>query len=275
MQKPMAQSVKNVQNKACVFVVDDHPLVRSGLSQLINQQTDMFCAAEADCPAEALKTLPLHNPDLLLLDLRLKNSDGLEFIKTLKLQHPSIRVLVLSQFDEELYAERALRAGAHGYIMKENATDEVLKAIRTVLSGEIYLSRGMTSHFLKKTIASRLPRSNDVERLTDRELHVLQLLGTGLSTRETAEQMKLSVKTVETYREHLKYKLDLESAAALVQYATQWVEKQSPSPLAADQPLPAKTWRTPALCNRHSPLSKTLSKLSGDSPDCPRGASLF
>ena len=254
MQKPMAQSVKSVQKKACVFVVDDHPLVRSGLSQLINQQSDMYCAAEADCPAGALKSLPLHNPDLLLLDLRLKNSDGLELIKTLKLQHPSIRILVLSQFDEELYAERVLRAGANGYIMKENATDEVLKAIRTVLAGEIYLSREMTSHLLKKTITSRLPRNNDVERLTDRELHVLQLLGTGLSTRETAAQMKLSIKTVETYREHLKYKLDLESASALVQYATQWVEKQSPSPVAADQTSAGKDIEKPGALQQAFPL---------------------
>ena len=250
----MAHSVKSVQKKACVFVVDDHPLVRSGLSQLINQQDDMVCAAEADCPAEALKSLSLHNPDLLLLDLRLKNSDGLEFIKTLKLQHPSVRILVLSQFDEELYAERVLRAGANGYIMKENATDEVLKAIRTVLAGEIYLTREMTNHLLKKSIASRLPRSNDVERLTDRELHVLQLLGTGLSTRKTAEQMKLSVKTIETYREHLKYKLDLDSAAALVQYATQWVEKQSPAPVAAARTIAGKNTENPGAFQQAFPL---------------------
>lgn len=233
MQKPEAKTDKTGQKKACVLVVDDHPLVRSGLSQIINQQSDVCCAAEADSPAEALKTLSHLTPDLVLLDLRLKNSDGLEFIKFLKSQHPSVRILVLSQFDEELYAERVLRAGANGYIMKDNATDEVLKAIRAILAGEIYLSTAMTSHLLKKTLTSRLHRGNDVERLTDRELHVLQLLGAGLSTRRIAEQMKLSVKTIETYREHLKYKLDLESAATLVQYATQWVEKQAPSPLAA------------------------------------------
>ena len=245
MQKPAANSEKDGQKKACVFVVDDHPLVRSGLSQIINQQSDICCVAEADGPAEALKSLSLQTPDLLLLDLRLKNSDGLEFIKSLKSQHPSVRILVLSQFDEELYAERVLRAGANGYIMKDNATDEVLKAIRTILTGEIYLSPAMTSHILKKSITSRLHRSNDVERLTDRELHVLQLLGTGLSTRQTAEQMKLSVKTVETYREHLKYKLDLESAAALVQFATQWVEKQSPTPIAVGRTIAGKDAEIP------------------------------
>jgi DNA-binding NarL/FixJ family response regulator len=254
MQKPVANSAKGGQKKACVFVVDDHPLVRSGLSQIINQQSDLCCAAEADSPAEALKLLALQTPDLLLLDLRLKNSDGLEFIKSLKSQHPSVRILVLSQFDEELYAERVLRAGANGYIMKENATDEVLKAIRTILAGEIYLSPAMTSHILKKTIASRLHRGSDVERLTDRELHVLQLLGNGLSTRQVAGQMKLSVKTIETYREHLKYKLDLESAAALVQYATQWIEKQSPSTIAAGRSVAGNDPEKPRALQQAFPL---------------------
>lgn len=227
----VSSSTKSSQSKTCVFVVDDHPLVRNGLAQIINQQSDMVCGAEAADPAEALKFFPLHNPAIILLDLRLKNYDGLEFIKSLKSLYPSVRILVLSQFDEELYAERVLRAGAHGYIMKDHATEEVLDAIRTVLSGEIYLTRAMTSRLLQKTLSTRLPHSNDVERLTDRELHVLQLLGTGLSTREISLQMKLSIKTIETYREHLKHKLDLDGAAALVQYATQWVEKQSP-PLA-------------------------------------------
>ena len=254
MQKPGANSDKDGQKKARVFVVDDHPLVRSGLSQIINQQSDLCCAAEADSPAEALKSLSLQTPDMLLLDLRLKNSDGLEFIKSLKSQHPSVRILVLSQFDEVLYAERVLRAGANGYIMKDNATDEVLKAIRTILSGEIYLSPAMTSHILKKSISSRLHRSNDVERLTDRELHVLQLLGTGMSTRQIAAQMKLSIKTIETYREHLKYKLDLESAATLVQYATQWVEKQAPSSVAAGRTGAGKDPEKPETLQQAFPL---------------------
>jgi DNA-binding NarL/FixJ family response regulator len=232
--------VKNNRKKTCIFVVDDHPLVRNGLAQIINQQSDMFCGAEAADSAEALKSFSLHNPHLVLLDLRLKNCDGLEFIKSLKAQYPSVRILVLSQFDEELYAERALRAGAHGYIMKEFATEEVLNAIRAVLAGEIYLTRAMTTHLLQKTLATRLPHSNDVERLTDRELHVLQLLGTGLSTREIAAQMKLSVKTIETYREHLKHKLNLDNASALVQYAAQWVEKQSPSLVATANAVDGK-----------------------------------
>jgi two-component system response regulator NreC len=132
--------------------------------------------------------------------------------------------------------------------MKDRATEEVLDAIRTVRAGDIYLTRAMTNRLLQKTLSTRLPRSNDVEKLTDRELHVLQLLGTGLSTRETSKQLKLSVKTVETYREHLKHKLDLDSAAALVQYATQWVEKQS-SPLSGN--VSAKN-------NENDPLQEPL-----------------
>lgn len=225
--------------KTCVFVVDDHPLVRNGLAQIINQQSDMICGAEASDPVEALKFFRRESPEIILLDLRLKNYDGLEFIKSLKSLHPSVRILVLSQFDEELYAERALRAGAQGYIMKDRATEEVLDAIRTVRAGDIYLTRAMTNRLLQKTLSTRLPRNNDVEKLTDRELHVLQLLGTGMSTREISKQLKLSVKTIETYREHLKHKLDLDSAAALVQYATQWVEKQSPS-LAGNAPEKGK-----------------------------------
>jgi DNA-binding NarL/FixJ family response regulator len=223
----------NNHPKTCVCVVDDHPLVRNGLAQIINQQSDMVCGAEASDPMEALKIFSTHRPAVVLLDLRLKNYDGLEFIKSLKSLHSEVRILVLSQFDEELYAERALRAGAHGYIMKDHATEEVLDAIRTVRAGDLYLTRSMTNRLLQKSLNSRLPRSNDVEKLTDRELHVLQLLGTGLSTREISKQLKLSVKTIETYREHLKHKLDLDSAAALVQYATQWVQKQSP-PVATD-----------------------------------------
>ncbi len=218
--------------KICVFVVDDHPLVRDGLVRLINQQTDMFCGAEASDPVEAMKLFTLQNPDLITLDLRLKNCDGLEAIKSFKTQYPATHILVLSQFDEELYAERALRAGARGYIMKDKATEELLNAIRTVLSGEIYLARAMTSRLLQKTLSARLPRTNDIERLTDREMHVLQLLGAGMSTREIAAQMNLSGKTIETYREHLKHKLNLDNAAALVQYAVQWVERQA-RPLGA------------------------------------------
>ncbi len=136
----MNGSIQSSQKKACIFVVDDHPLVRNGLAQLINQQSDMFCGAEAASTAEALDSFATHTPDIIILDLRLKNLDGLEFIKSLKSQHPTIPILILSQFDEELYAERVLRAGANGYIMKDNATEEVLNAIRTVLSGEIYLT---------------------------------------------------------------------------------------------------------------------------------------
>lgn len=206
-------------------MVDDHPLVLAGLSQIINSQNDMTTCAEASTPAETISAVVAHRPDLVVLDLRLKGGDGLELIKTLKAQHATLRILVLSQFDESLYAERVLRAGAKGYLMKDQATAELLGAIRTVLAGEVYLNRAMTNRLLQKTFASQsLPRAARVEKLTDRELQVLLLLGTGLGTRKIAGQLNLSVKTVETYREHLKQKLDLSGATELVHFATHWVE---------------------------------------------------
>ena len=217
--------------KAQVLVADDHPLVRSGLTQVLNQQPDLACCGGAEGHAEVLAAIEQSNPDILVLDLRLKSGDGLEFIKSLKSRFPGLPVLVLSQFDESLYAERALRAGAMGYVMKEQASEEVLEAIRTVLAGRIYVTPAMNSRILHKMVVSQ-PFSGDesVERLSDRELHVLQLLGTGMSTRHIAEHMHLSIKTVETYRENLKHKLLLANAEELVFFARQWVQKHLGAP---------------------------------------------
>jgi DNA-binding NarL/FixJ family response regulator len=224
--------------KARVLVADDHPLVREGLAQVINQQSDLVCCATVATHPEVLAAIVDHKPEILVLDLRLKTGDGLEFIKSLKTQHPQLAVLVLSQFDEALYAERALRAGALGYVMKEQASDEVLVAIRTALGGRIYVTPAMNAQLLHKLLTIK-PCSSDpsIEHLTDRELEVLQLLGHGKSTREIAEQIRLSTKTVETYREHLKHKLKLRNAEELVYHARQWVEKNSDLP-GADPPQP-------------------------------------
>ncbi len=211
--------------KAKILLVDDHPLVVTGLAQIINSQNDLVTCGEASSPAETLTAVATHKPDLVVLDLRLKSGDGLELIKTLKAQYSTLRILVLSQFDEGLYAERVLRAGAQGYLMKDQATGELLGAIRAVLRGEVYLNRTMANRLLQKTFASQpLPRAARVEKLTDRELQVLLLLGTGMSTRKIAAQLNLSIKTVETYREHLKRKLDLPGATELIHFATHWVE---------------------------------------------------
>lgn len=217
--------------KGRVLVADDHPIVRDGLVQLINQQADLICCAEAATQAEVFAAVTSHKPDLLVLDLRLRDGDGLELIKSLKSQHPDLPVLVLSQFDEELYAERALRAGALGYVMKEQASNEVVDAMRMVLKGKIYVTPEMTARLLQKAITSRPATTAPTsENLTDRELQVLQFLGSGLSTREIAEKVRLSVKTVETYREHLKHKLNLRNSEELIYYARSWVEKNMGTP---------------------------------------------
>lgn len=214
-----------------VLVADDHPIVRDGLVQLINQQADLTCCAQASTQTEVFAAVTAHRPELLVLDLRLKDGDGLELIKSLKSQHPELPVLVLSQFDEELYAERALRAGALGYVMKEQASKEVVEAMRTVLAGRIYVTSTMTARLLQKAITNRLTSAEpSADNLTDRELQVLHCLGTGLSTREIAAKMRLSIKTVETYREHLKHKLNLRNAEELVYYARNWAEKNLGSP---------------------------------------------
>ena len=222
-----ASSVKT-NGKAGILVVDDHPIVRQGLADLLDSQDDFFCCASAGDLVKAQEAVIAQKPDMVLLDLRLGQADGLESIKALKSRFEDLRIIVISQFDETVYAERALRAGAMGYVMKDQATEEVLGAVRAVLDGKVYLSPAMTNRVLNTNFASKFqPRAAAVENLTDRELHVLQLLGIGTSTRKIAAQMNLSIKTVETYREHLKQKLGLANSTELVHYATHWVEQGS------------------------------------------------
>jgi len=221
-------SLAKANGKAGVLVVDDHPIVCQGLTDLIDSQNDLFCCAGVQDLAKAQEAVIAQKPDVVLLDLRLGQADGLESIKTLISRFENLRIVVIYQFDETVYAERSLRAGAMGYVMKDQATEEVLGAIRTVLAGQVYLSRAMTSRVLQTNFNGKSnPRAASVEKLTDRELHVLQLLGVGISTRKIAGQMNLSVKTVETYREHLKHKLGLSNSTELVHYATHWVEQRS------------------------------------------------
>jgi DNA-binding NarL/FixJ family response regulator len=170
-------------------------------------------------------------PDLMVLDLRLKGGDGLDFIKTLRVEHPELKILVLSQYDELLFAERALRAGASGYIMKENATEEVLRAVRKVLRGELYFSERVATAVVQRYLREKpIPSNAGVERLSDREMQVFQLLGAAYTPREIAEQFHLSRKTVETHCEKIKHKLTLHNAAELKRFARQWAnENLAPS----------------------------------------------
>jgi DNA-binding NarL/FixJ family response regulator len=212
------------RRKSRIIVVEDHPLLCNGLMQLMNTQPDLACAGMADNTCDAKRVVEQRKPDLMLLDLRLKGGDSLELIKSLRVEHPEVKVLVLSQYDELIFAERALRAGASGYIMKENATDEVLRAVRKVLAGELYFSERVAAAVVQRMLREKPSASRvGVESLSDREMQVFQLLGASYSAREIAEQFHLSRKTVETHCEKIKHKLSLHNAAELKQFARKWV----------------------------------------------------
>lgn len=206
--------------KARILVADDHPIFRQGMSDLLNRQSDTVCCGEAASLPEIREAIGAHQPDLMLLDLRLGSTDGLEAIKAIKAQFPVLRILILSQFDETVYAERALRAGASGYVMKEQATEEVLRAIHTVLRGDLYVSSRISMMAVTQVLTNKTLTSDaKLGSLSDRELYVFKALGQGQSNKEIAAELNLSIKTVETYREHIKYKLGLASGAELVRNA--------------------------------------------------------
>lgn len=209
--------------KRRIFLVDDHPLIRERLTQLIEREPDLTVCGEAASAPQALQGLPTVKPDLVVVDISLKDSSGLELIKDIKNLHPSLPVLVLSMHDESLYAERVLRAGAKGYITKQEATTKVLAAIRRILSGEVYMSEEMVARLLNRCVQGNTFGATPVESLADRELEVFQLIGRGKGTRQIAEELHIGIKTVESYRARIKEKLNLDSAHALVQYAIQWV----------------------------------------------------
>lgn len=215
--------------KALILVVDDQPIFRRGIIQVINGEPDMMVCGEAGDVATARQALEARLPHLVLLDLRLGTSDVFELIKGWKSRFADLRVLILSAYDEALYAERALRAGACGYVMKQETPEEAIIAIRTALAGEMYLNRQMASRLLHKLLL-RKPAVRDarVEVLSDRELQVFQMLGAGLGTRKIGDDLRLSIKTIETYRENIKHKLGLRNAAQLIRVATQWVQTSAP-----------------------------------------------
>jgi len=210
-----------------VFLVDDHPMMRAGLTQLIDRQPDQVVCGEASNPAEALKLLPAAKPDIVLADLTMPGRSGLEFVKDLLAVSPTLPILVASMHDEAVYAERALRAGARGYIMKEAGGEAVIAAIRQILGGQIYVSPSMSALILEG-LSGRRPRgsTSPVEKLSDREFEVFQLIGHGKSTRNIAEQLHLSSKTVDVHRSHIKEKLELKDSTALIRHAVRWVETQ-------------------------------------------------
>jgi len=216
--------------KTRILIVDEHPLIRHGIITFINCQPDMAVCGEADSIPSARTKLAECKPHLLVIGLRLGTGDSLEFVKALKAEFPGLRIIVYSAFEETIFAERALRAGANGYLMKKAVKEEMLAAIRDVLRGQIYVSRDLALRAFQKSLAApQLNRASwnlaTIDNLSDREMHVFQLIGSGLGTKKIAHALNLSVKTIETHRENIKRKLGLNLGQQLVERATRYVEE--------------------------------------------------
>jgi len=211
--------------KRKILIVDDHPVLRRGLAALIESEPDLAVCGEAATCRAALDAIRVCEPDLVIVDLVLEGCDGLDLVKDMKTRHTQIPALVLSMHDEAVYAERSLRAGARGYVTKQELDDTLLTAIHRLLDGDIYMSRNLEARLAANFVTGRtLYTSSVMDALSDRELQVFRLIGQGRSTRQIAETLHLSIKTIESHREHIKQKLSIRSAAELAQRATQWVE---------------------------------------------------
>jgi DNA-binding NarL/FixJ family response regulator len=223
-------------DKARVLIVEDQPIVREKLVELINGQSDLVSCGNTADPRIAIELIPKTKPTVIITGLALQESHGLEFLKDLHVRYPRIPVLVFSMYDESLYGERAIRAGATGFVSKHEPTKELLCAIRRVLGGEIYLSERVTAHAVRRLFArSSLPRGSELEELSDRELEVLELIGQGRSSRQIASVLHLDLKTIETYRSRIKVKLKLSSATELAQYAQQSLQHITSSHLRSER----------------------------------------
>ncbi len=210
-----------------VLIVDDHPIVRKGLSMVLEQEDDLEVCGQAESARDAIELVRQEQPDIALIDLALKDSSGLELIKDIKSRFPDVLMLVLSMRDEGFYAERVLRAGARGYVTKSEGSKMVLEAIHKILQGRIHVSPNIADRVMHKLVeGSNEPGESLVARLTNRELEVFTLLGNGMPTREVADQLNISTKTVDSHREHIKSKLGLTNATDLLKHAIQWVQIQ-------------------------------------------------
>ena len=213
---------KPVSTKRKVLIVDDHPIVRERLGELINQEPDLSVCGEAEDGHGALEAVESTKPDIAIVDISLKDTYGIELIKDLKIRHPKLPVLVLSMHEESMYAERALRAGAKGYLNKQEATKKVIPALRQVLAGRVFVSEAMASNLLQKVTGGHAPAAeggSPLDALTDRELEIFQLLGQGKGAKDIAKLLHISVKTVEAHREHIKQKLNFKTSNELLRYA--------------------------------------------------------
>ena len=219
----VTHSAGGAPERTKILIVDDHPVARRGLKGLINEQTDLTVCGEASNNREALDAIAASRPDAAVVDISLRDASGLELIKDIKARYPDVAVLALSMHDEIVYAERALRAGAKGYIMKQETTEEMMKALRHVLAGSLYVSDRMTARIVRQCVGGASPLlASPAESLTDRELEVFELIGSGKTTRESAQALHLSVKTIETHCAHLKEKLGLANSTELLRFAIEW-----------------------------------------------------
>ncbi|MEO6875749.1 MAG: response regulator transcription factor [Opitutaceae bacterium] len=225
---PPVQPVGAIKRHS-IFLVEDHPITRAGLSALISREPDLFMCGEADNAPTALTMIARLQPSLVVADITLRTSNGIELMKNLSAIGPDLRILALSMHDEVVYAERAIRAGARGYLMKQEATEKIVPAIRVLLSGEIYLSDAVKIRLVANLASGRKAGQTTfpMETLSDREMEVFNLIGNGFATREIAGRLHLSTKTIDTYREHLKIKLSLKSGAELVRQAILWSRSEN------------------------------------------------
>ena len=222
-------AVKPKTNQKRLLIVDDHPMMRTGLTQLIDSEEDLKVSAGVDNAGQAINAVSKQKFDLALVDISLPDKSGLELIKDIRTLNPDLPILVVSMHDEMIYAERVLRAGARGYIMKQEGGQKFLQAIRQVLSGQIFVSEKMSARILEN-LSGNQPgaASSPVRKLSDREFEVFQLIGQGVGTSDIATRLHLSVKTVEVHRANIKQKLNLATATELIRYAVRWVDSQGP-----------------------------------------------
>src|SRR5438477_3134936 len=238
-----AHTHSSTKSKYKVVLVDDHPILREGFAQIINQEPDLQVCGQAGTASQALSKIAALKPDLVIVDISLDGTNGIELIKPIKAIHPGLHILSLSVHDETLYAQRALRAGAKGYVMKQASTEEVMVAIRRVVRGEQYLSRRMHERMLDTLSgrsAARIDPSLELPRLSDRQLEIFQLIGEGRGTRQIALQLHLSIKTVETHRAHIKEKLKLRSGLELIRHAVEMAGRFTHSAAEREDLRPAE-----------------------------------
>jgi DNA-binding NarL/FixJ family response regulator len=238
-------SVNGKRDAMRVLIVDDHPLLRKGVGQLIDQEKDLMVVAEAEDANKAITAIEDAKPDIALIDISLSGTSGIELLKNIKVRFPKLKMLVLSMHDESVYAHRALRAGASGYIMKQEGTEKVLLALRKVLHGEVYLSDQLGNRMLHTLVNGRSPTTGSpIEELSDRELEVFSLIGQGLGTRAISQKLHLSIKTIESHRAHIKEKLNLQNASELVHHAIQWAQSERTVSGGSEEGAPAELTAT-------------------------------